>query len=226
MKFKQGSIFIILGTMLLLVALSIILCNINDDINGGTLSNDVSQEIKSQLPDISYATVTTSTDVPTQPSLEDEVRNQYQNEELEPNISIVTTTTFENPTIYINGDYYIGIITIPSLNLELPILNNLTNKNLKKSPCVYSGDFQNNDLIIAGHNYRSHFGKLQNLNDGDKIYITDINGVVYQYEVTQLETISGNDTQTMKSNLDDWDLTLFTCTLSGKSRVTIRATRI
>lgn len=221
MKNIQSSIFIILGTVLLLVALSIVLHNINEDINGNETSNNTVIQIKAQIDTTSLAD-DTLTDSINQPSLEDEIKNQYEE---------ITTDTIENvsvepPVLYVDGDYYLGIITVPSLNLELPISNSLTSKNLKKSPCLYDGTLQENNIIIAGHNYRSHFGKLQNLSTGDEIYITDVNGVIYSYEVAQSEIVNGYDIQTMKSGTDYWDLTLFTCTLSGQSRVTIRATRI
>lgn len=213
---RQGSIFIILGIMLLLVAFSIITYNINEDLTSGKVANNVVEEIESQLPATSYPN---TTEVST-PSLEDEVIEKYLEGE------VTTTVEDSMPTVYIDGNYYLGIVAIPSLNLELPILNTLTKANLKKSPCLYYGSISTGNIIIGGHNYQSHFGRLQNLNSGDEIYITDVEGVVYKYEVTETEIINGYDVQTMKSNSDSWDLTLFTCTLSGQSRVTVRATRI
>jgi sortase A len=206
---KHGYIFIILGIMLLFVAFSIILHNINEDVTGGKVANQVVEDIKALLPEISYKTTTTEVSTP---SFEDEMVEKYQNEE---ETSTTTTTTEDSPTLLVDGNYYIGIIGIPSLGLELPILNTLTNANLKKSPCLYCGSIATGNIIIGGHNYQSHFGKLQNLNSGDEIYIIDANGVLYKYEVTESEVINGYDIETMKSNPDTWDLTLFTCTLSG-----------
>lgn len=208
MKINRSSIWIGIGTVLLLVALSIVLYNFYQDNNGNKISNEVVSQIKYKIPTVQY-----ENDVP---SMEKEIINQYEETPQE---------TEEEPLLCINGDYYLGIITIPSLNLELPILNNLTNKNLKKSPCQYSGSISTEDLIIAGHNYKSHFGRLQELNSGDEILITDINGVIHIYEVIQSEIISGYDVSSMKLGAEFWDLTLFTCTLSGQSRVTVRAVK-
>ena len=98
---------------------------------------------------------------------------------------------------------------------------------LKKSPCRYSGSAQTNDLIIAAHNYHSHFGRIGELRTGDEIVFTDAGGSVFRYKVSFMEVIEGQDVEQMFSGQsEDWDLTLFTCTLSGQSRVTIRADRI
>ena len=68
---------------------------------------------------------------------------------------------------------------------------------------------------------------IQELNSGDSIIITDTNGVLHNYEVVQSEIIDGYNIESMNFGSDDeWDLTLFTCTLSGQSRVTVRAVEI
>lgn len=220
---SKGSIWIIFGTMLLLVALFIILYNFHEDFNGSETSNSVVEQIKSQLPPIQYEVQSPNDDFTTMdtPSMEDEIIGQYQEGTITENQEV--TPVEETPSLYVDGDYYLGIITIPSLNLELPILRNLTSKNLKKAPCQYMGSISTGDLIVAGHNYRSHFGRLQELNSGDTIFLTDMNGIVHTYEVVQSEIVNGKDIQAMQSGADFWDLTLFTCTLSGQSRVTIRA---
>jgi sortase A len=216
---KNGSIFIIIGIMLLLVAFSIILHNIYEDANSGKFAEEVVEKLWDELPEVSYPT-TTDTNTP---SFEEEIVDKYQDDT---ETTTNTITTQDIPTVSVEGDYYLGIISIPSLGLELPILDTLTTANLKKSPCLYCGSIDTGDIIIGGHNYQSHFGKLQNLKSGDEVYIIDANGVLYKYEVTESEIINGYDIETMKSNSDTWDLTLFTCTLSGQSRVTVRATRI
>jgi sortase A len=222
MKTRQGSICIVLGIVLLLVALSITLYNLNEDINSGKRASEVALKIEALLPEVSYTDTTTAVSLST---MEDELIERYQEGEV--TTTTTTTVTIEDiPTVCVDGNYYLGIISIPSLGLELPILRDLSKANLKESPCLYYGSIQTGDIIICGHNYQSHFGNLQKLNSGDEIYITDTDGIVYRYEVAYSETINGYDVDTMKSNLDSWDLTLFTCTLSGQSRTTIRATKI
>lgn len=122
--------------------------------------------------------------------------------------------------IELDGKEYIGIIEIPALRISLPVLNEWSYPNLKIAPCCYEGSFYDNNLIIAGHNYKSHFGSLSSLSIGDKIFFININGNVYKYYVSNIETIGKYDVALMKSG--DWDLTLFTCTIGGKQRITVR----
>ena len=89
------------------------------------------------------------------------------------------------------------------------------------APCRYAGNLYDG-LIIAGHNYVSHFKKLSQLAPGDAVRFTDVDGNVWEYTVTTTEIISGYDVEGMEEG--DWDLTLFTCTYGGQDRVTVRCT--
>lgn len=127
-------------------------------------------------------------------------------------------------TININGYDYIGTITIPSLNLELPIMSEYDYDRLKISPCRYYGSIYTNDLIICAHSYKTHFKYISNLNQGDKIIITDTLGINYIYEVLEIEILNPTDISKMIDN--EFDLTLYTCTNDGLKRITVRCNRI
>lgn len=118
---------------------------------------------------------------------------------------------------------YIGILTIPRLSLELPVLGELSSAGLKIAPCRYSGGAESNDLVIAAHNYSTHFGELYRLAIGDEVYFTCADGTVIRYEVAESETLKPYETERMTES--DFDLTLFTCTVGGRSRVTVRCER-
>ena len=55
------------------------------------------------------------------------------------------------------------------------------------------------------------------------VTFTDVDGNLFTYAVSQLEELPGTAIEQMDAG--DWDLTLFTCTLGGRSRVTVRCTR-
>ena len=74
--------------------------------------------------------------------------------------------------------------------------------------------------MIAGHNYKSGFGKLKKLSPGDKVFFTDMNGRVTRYIVEVIEVLDGTAVEEMITG--DWDLSLYTCTYGGKSRLTVR----
>ena len=127
----------------------------------------------------------------------------------------------EMPSICIDGNDYIGILDIPALELSLPVMSQWSYDNLKTAPCRYSGTVYKNNLVIAAHNYARHFGKLPSLAYGDDIYFTDTEGNVFHYVVSELETLQPHAVDYMESN--NPGLSLFTCTIGGEKRLTIRA---
>lgn len=71
--------------------------------------------------------------------------------------------------VEIDGYDYIGYLTIPSLELELPVMSEWDYERLEMAPCRYAGTVQNDDLVIAAHNYSEHFGKISKLSEGEKV---------------------------------------------------------
>ena len=68
----------------------------------------------------------------------------------------------ETPASSIEREY-LGVLTIPTLGLELPVQTEWSKANLKVSPCRQCGSTAGGDLVIAAHNYKSHFGRLSSL---------------------------------------------------------------
>lgn len=127
-------------------------------------------------------------------------------------------------TINIKGYDYIGTISIPTLNIELPVMSEYDYDRLKISPCRYYGNIYTNDLIICAHSYKTHFKNIDKLNQNDLIIITDITGEKYIYEVLEIEILKPTDVSKMIDN--EFDLTLYTCTNDGLNRITIRCNKI
>lgn len=132
----------------------------------------------------------------------------------------ISDPTMEMPTVEVDGNFYIGILEIHALELSLPVISEWNDTRLKQAPCRYKGSVYLDNLIIAGHNYKKHFGGLKNLQIGDTITFTDMDEHCFSYTVTALEELDGTVIEAMESG--DWDLTLFTCTIGGKKRVTVR----
>lgn len=115
---------------------------------------------------------------------------------------------------------YLYILDIPKLGLSLPVNAQWTEEASNVSPCRYQGSLTGQNLIIAGHNYPSHFGTLEKLQAGDHVYITDTQQRKQEYAVEWLEILDGAAVDGMQAG--DWDLTLFTCNYVGDKRVTVR----
>ena len=128
------------------------------------------------------------------------------------------------PEQEIDGISYIGVLEIPTLGLELPVISQWSSANARTAPCRYAGSVYLDDLVICAHNYASHFGKLSNLFIGDRIAFTDMEGNRFVNELLELEVLEATQIEEMCSG--DWDLTLFTCTVGGQSRVTLRCGKI
>ena len=124
------------------------------------------------------------------------------------------------PVADVNGRSFIGTVSIPSLGLILPIQNEWSKDNAKVAVCRYSGSAYDNDLIVCGHNYVEHFGRLGELEIGAQVIVTYMNGVSFYYQVSNLETLGAYDTEKMEAG--QWDFTMFTCTVGGSNRVTVR----
>ena len=136
----------------------------------------------------------------------------------------VPETDMEMPVKTVDGVDYIGVIAVPSLSLGLPVASEWSYERLKTSPCRYSGSVYSGDMVLCAHNYSSHFGQIKTLKPGDAVVFTDVDGNVYNYEVAELETLQPAAVDEMKSG--EWDLTLFTCTIGGQTRVTVRCDRV
>ncbi len=130
----------------------------------------------------------------------------------------------EMPVQIIDGEAYIGTLYVPALDLSLPVISEWSYPRLKKAPCRYKGSAYKDDFIIAGHNYRTHFGELKNLQLGDRIAFTDNDNNQFLYQIVEMEVLDRTAVKEMEAG--DWDLTLFTCTVGGASRVTIRCQRV
>ena len=137
--------------------------------------------------------------------------------------SNIQNEDMEMPVKSIDGYDCIGTIEIPSLRVILPVLSEWDYNNFRISPCRYTGSVYQDNLIICAHNYKSHFGRIKALEVGDLVTFTDMNGNVFRFKVSDIETVNPDFPENMTDGT--WDLTLFTCTVSGASRVTVRCVR-
>ena len=130
----------------------------------------------------------------------------------------------EMATVKVGGYDCIGILSVPVLDLELPVLTDWSYAKLKKAPCHYYGSYYERNFVIAAHNYDSHFGRLSQLQSGDIVIFTDVNGKDYYYEVFLLETLQKTATKEMITS--EFHLSLYTCTPGGANRVTVRCNAV
>lgn len=111
------------------------------------------------------------------------------------------------PVQSIGAHDYVGSLTIPSLGINLPVAATTSDECLLDSPCRYNGSYLNDDLIICGEGYRTHFGSLGSVGIRDEVLFVAADGALHSYMVSNVETAT---LEGIGSVADDWDLTLFT----------------
>ncbi len=215
-KNKKGRLLIIIGTVLLSAALSLVFYNNYRQRKSNESMQSVLDDVKAQIV-INTQSSANDDNIPGE-SKPDSFAPPSHNHNNNSNQS-----TQEEQTVVVEEKEYIGVLSVPAINLELPVMSDWSYDDLYITACRYSGSIAEGNIIIAAHNYRYFFGPIDNLNSGDRISFTAVDGTVYNFEVSQSELVDGSDSASMKAGSDDWDLTLFTCTWSGTSRLAVRA---
>ena len=192
----MGAVCVILGAACLLAAVGFVIYNRWEAENAGTTAQTLLKDV--------------------QLILDESNAQRYEDVARLPE----TAEPTEMPTVKADGYDCIGILSVPVLELELPVLTDWSYAKLQKAPCRYYGSCYETDFVIAAHNYPTHFGRLSQLQPGDTVTFTDVNGTVYHYEVSLLETLPQEATKEMITS--GFDLSLYTCTPGGANRVTVR----
>lgn len=135
-----------------------------------------------------------------------------------------------------NGAKYttIAVIEIPKIDIIYPVIysedtsSKTTEDLLKLSVVKYWGPDPNEqgNFCIVGHNYHNKrfFSKISTLKTGDSIYLTDIDNRTLEYQVYDKKVIEPDDLKcTTQLTNGQTEVTLITCTMTGKQRTVIKA---
>lgn len=202
-KRKKGTFLIVQGLLLIGAALCLTVYNIWDGVRAERASMKIVKELnkKMEYPD--------------------------GNKDKDPESAMLYPNR-EMPTIEIDGYRYVGKVAIPSLDLELPVMEEWDYKRLKISPCRYSGSVYQDNMVLAAHNYARHFSHIKSLPEGSKVRFIDVEGNEYVYKVSWVEIVNPTEIDKMTEEQEGkpWDLTLFTCTTGGSTRYTMRCARV
>lgn len=196
-RHRLGNACVILGLILIGCALGLVLWNLRETYRAGRDSDKILSEL---------APIITQSENGAAPDKQA--------------AETVGQIDYEMPAEEIDGRWYIGVLVIPDLDLEVPIQENWDYPGLQVSPCRYYGAAVTRNLVICAHNYSTHFGRLKELTNGADVHLVTMKGTVLNYKVAMVETLQPTDVFEMKQS--DYDLTLFTCTIGGATRVTVR----
>lgn len=202
-----GIISMILGTALILGALMLFIYNERENRQAELESSSMLAEIQAEI----------QRSRETAPSETSHLLDNTPVELLRPEDLIMNEKM-------IKGFPCIGYITIPELSLELPVITDWNGWKLRNAPCRFTGTLKGRDLVIMAHSYDSHFGRLSSLSEGSAVQFTDVDGNITYYEVVLMDILEPLEVDEMIAG--EYDLTLFSCTPSGKQRVTVRCNMI
>lgn len=190
-KVTPGLVCVVLGVVLLLLAGGLYGYNRYEDAHAGAEAQTVVADLQQKVSE----TADTGAEADSDP--------------LDP----------ELPVVEIDGNEYVGEISIPAIGIDLPVMSEWSYPRLKIAPCRQFGSSRTDDLVIAAHNYESHFGKLSSLSEGDSVIFTDMDGIENQYVVSKIEVLDPHSVEEVEHS--GYALVLYTCTYGGKTRVTV-----
>lgn len=128
----------------------------------------------------------------------------------------------------------VAVINIPSIDITYPVIyseraSEQTIEDLLKISVVkYWGPEANQpgNFCIVGHNYhnKKFFSKAAQLQEGESIYLTDKSNKTLEYRVYKKYVVEPDDLKcTSQLTNGATDLTLITCTMTGKQRTIVKA---
>ena len=131
----------------------------------------------------------------------------------------------------IQGHKVVGIIRIPKIELEYPILENTSKETLNLSITKFWGNQINEigNVTLAGHNNLNGtmFGKTKKLEKGDIVELTDLKGQKIQYSIYDIFVTDPNDVSILLPKDEVIrEVTLITCTNGNKERLILKAKEI
>ena len=187
---QRGLLSITVGLLQIAAALFLASYNLYDELRAEQAARQVVNKLDAYFPSEAAPEASTNPAGDQEPLVSDE-RTVIPDYVLYSNMEMSVET--------INGIDFIGVLRIPTLELELPVISEWNYPNLKSAPCRYSGSAYLNNLILCGHNYASHFGSLKTLSEGDIATFTDIDGNVFIYKIVEWETLNPTDIEGRES---------------------------
>ena len=217
MRNRAPFALLLLGVVLMCSAVLLAVYNLNVQDQAGRDSEEISENLTQYIP-----VVRSENGRPLQVPSE-QTPQQAQEPVAEETPDFILNPEMPMPAIEIDGKRYIGMLNIPYLGLRLPVAAEMTNEQLRLTPCKYYGSAYTDDFVIGGHNYNSHLGGIHVLPQGSLVEFLDADGNLFTYHVAEMEILNPEDVSPMVES--GYPLTLFTCTLGGQQRVTIRCSK-
>lgn len=220
---RFGTLLTAIGLLLMAGGLGLVIYNMWDNNRAGDASDAILKQIEEEQADMGVS------NAPASPSRSDK--------DVDDRVTDKDAWRYGQtmPVTLVDGFQYIGILEIPSLGIRLPVMDTWDYDRLRISPCLYSGSYYTDDMVICGHNYQRHFSPIKGVDIDADVYFITADKVIYHYTVSNRETVQPTSVEQMIRNMnnrdpedgdmEDWDLTLFTCNTGGQTRCAVRCIR-
>lgn len=220
---RFGTLLTAIGLLLMAGGIGLVIYNMWDNNRAGDASDAILKQIEEAQADMGVS------NAPAPPSRSDK--------DVDDRVTDKDAWRYGQtmPVTLVDGFQYIGILEIPSLGIRLPVMDTWDYDRLRISPCLYSGSYYTDDMVICGHNYQRHFSPIKGVDIDADVYFITADKVIYHYTVSNRETVQPTSVEQMIRNMnnrdpedgdmEDWDLTLFTCNTGGQTRCAVRCIR-
>lgn len=109
---------------------------------------------------------------------------------------------FSAASLSIDGVDYIGILSMPSVDVELPVVSGYSESDI----AVYRVSEMNSPPALSCNS--KNWSDVADASVGDKVTLTDMRGCAYEYTVAEIARV--NSYELTASTSDDMSLTLVT----------------
>lgn len=157
---RFGTLLTAIGLLLMAGGLGLVIYNMWDNNRAGDASDAILKQIEEEQADMGVS------NAPAPPSRSDK--------DVDDRVTDKDAWRYGQtmPVTLVDGFQYIGILEIPSLGIRLPVMDTWDYDRLRISPCLYSGSYYTDDMVICGHNYQRHFSPIKGVDiDADVYFI-------------------------------------------------------
>ena len=200
---KRGSfVLLLLGAALLCAALLLAAKNRREETSAGEAAAALLVQAEQTIAQHAAPPAAVPTPAP----------SSAAEETLSPSPSASPSAAPEDPA-------FLGVLSVPAVSLTVPVLAEWSYYHLTLAPCRDCGSVETGDLVIAAHNYDTHFGRLSRIAPGDSVYFTDMAGSTTEYAAASVEQRDPSDAEGVRDS--GYPLVLYTCSWDCTARVTI-----
>lgn len=124
------------------------------------------------------------------------------------------------PVLQLDGEDFSGLLEVPAFGVTLPIGSTWEAGSTRSYPRRFWGSAYDNSLIVGGSDRRGQFDFCEKLDVGDRVWITDMTGARFSYEVTRIDRRKHADMDVFGEK--DSDLILFVRENSSLDYILVR----